>query len=353
MDKIAMTDTGIYLIKNKVNGKVYVGSAAQSFSRRWSKHKTDLGKEMHHSTHLQSACDKYGIENFEFEMVEKVEDLNIILEREQFYIDSYESYKREKGYNMNPKAGSSLGVKRSEETKEKVRKARAKQLIIHSEETKRKIGLAHKGKTVTEETKKKLSDSLKGRTTGPCSEEKKRKISETLMGIKHTAERKQNVAEGTKKAMQNSELRKHLSEMKKRPGEKERIRGLCGRKIIKLEEDGSITEFISISEAVEIEKVSDVTIRNRCKAQKIFKGMIWFYKDEYEKLEKENLFEKIKNKNKPKRMLHQINKQGEVVGKYETISEAGRNSWVSLSSVKRSLERKDFYCGYKFVWVDN
>jgi len=43
--------------------------------------------------------------------------------------------------------------KRTEETKSKIKSARSKQVIMHSEETKKKISDSHKGKIVTEEAK--------------------------------------------------------------------------------------------------------------------------------------------------------------------------------------------------------
>jgi len=49
----------------------------------------------------------------------------------------------------------------------------------HSEETKRKIGLAHKGKINSKEARRKMSESLKGKKH---SEETKRKIGESIRG---------------------------------------------------------------------------------------------------------------------------------------------------------------------------
>ena len=48
-----------------------------------------------------------------------------------------------------------------------------------SEEKKKKISEAQKGRKLTEEHKKKLSLAKKGKTHAPCSEETKRKISAT------------------------------------------------------------------------------------------------------------------------------------------------------------------------------
>lgn len=105
---------GIYQIKNLVNGKIYIGSSVK-IKDRWSQHISQLSKNKHHSKHLQSSWNKYGQSNFEFSIIEIINDLNIILEREQFYLDFYQSYDSKYGYNNSTKAGSCLGVKHNEE----------------------------------------------------------------------------------------------------------------------------------------------------------------------------------------------------------------------------------------------
>lgn len=111
--------SGIYMIKNIITNKVYIGSAID-FERRFYLHKLNLNKNQHHSRHLQSSWNKYGFSNFEFIILEETnKDKNILLKIEQIYIDKYQSANINFGYNINPKAGSSLGVKRSDEFRKK------------------------------------------------------------------------------------------------------------------------------------------------------------------------------------------------------------------------------------------
>lgn len=109
-----MYNTGIYKITNILNKDRYIGSASgkNGFYGRWSTHKSQLNKGNHHSLHLQNAWNKYGAENFVFEIVEIVSDLNEILKREQYYIDNLKP-----SYNICKTAGNTLGFKHSEETK--------------------------------------------------------------------------------------------------------------------------------------------------------------------------------------------------------------------------------------------
>lgn len=106
--------SGIYIIKNNLNGDLYVGSA-ENLNRRWYKHIWRLKRNEHHSIILQRAFNKYGINSFIFEVLEFTE-INCLIEREQIWIE-----KLKPQYNVCPTAGSSKGFKHSEETKEKLR----------------------------------------------------------------------------------------------------------------------------------------------------------------------------------------------------------------------------------------
>lgn len=93
--------SGVYKITNLLNGKVYVGSTKR-FLSRWYTHFSKLRTNNHRSyIHLQNSVNKYGIENFEFEILE-VCSSDVYLEREAFWIKELDSCNREKGYNTNP-----------------------------------------------------------------------------------------------------------------------------------------------------------------------------------------------------------------------------------------------------------
>ena len=105
--------SGIYAIKNRLSGKVYVGSA-MNISKRWSRHKKDLVEKKHLNTHLQAAVNKYGLASFAFIVLELTTDLIV---REQYWIDVFDSYKR--GYNLCPIARSSRGRRWSNKERER------------------------------------------------------------------------------------------------------------------------------------------------------------------------------------------------------------------------------------------
>lgn len=84
---------GIYEIRNKVNGKRYIGSTSREFKERWKEHRYELRSGRHHSPHLQHSWDFHGEINFEFTILEEINNWTYeeqILEREQWYFDTYE-----------------------------------------------------------------------------------------------------------------------------------------------------------------------------------------------------------------------------------------------------------------------
>lgn len=105
--------TGVYGIKNRVNGKWYVGSAVDIASR-WSVHRFSLRWGNHYNGHLQKSWMKYGEAEFEFNVLELCE-VEQLLVREQHWMDQLGAVTQ--GYNLQPKARSALGFKHSQETK--------------------------------------------------------------------------------------------------------------------------------------------------------------------------------------------------------------------------------------------
>lgn len=91
------TKSGVYQIRNKITGKVYVGSSATLGLRR-NQHFSDLRHNRHPNKHLQRSFNKRGESNYVFEVLELCpEDMRI--EREQYWIDALDATK--KGYNLS------------------------------------------------------------------------------------------------------------------------------------------------------------------------------------------------------------------------------------------------------------
>jgi hypothetical protein len=89
--------TGIYKITNLVTNKVYIGSAI-NIDSRIKAHISKLKGNLHINKHLQSSYNKYGENNFKFELIREVSN-NILRRAEQFYINKYQSINPKYGYN--------------------------------------------------------------------------------------------------------------------------------------------------------------------------------------------------------------------------------------------------------------
>lgn len=167
--------SGVYKIKNKINGKVYIGSSV-NLTKRKRDHFWCLKRGEHCNDHLQKAYIKYGHNNFEFEIIEEC-PVDVCLIREQYYIDLYKSTETEIGYNICPNSASVLGRRHSEATIEKIRKSNTGKKL--SKERRAYLAKINTGKVASFETKEKMRQSQRMRTH---PESVKRKMSNSHKG---------------------------------------------------------------------------------------------------------------------------------------------------------------------------
>ena len=83
-------DIGIYKIVNKINGDFYVGSS-KNINKRWGQHLMKLKNNKHQNMILQRAWEKYGEDNFNFEIVENC-SVETLLEIENVYLTQNPKY---------------------------------------------------------------------------------------------------------------------------------------------------------------------------------------------------------------------------------------------------------------------
>lgn len=115
---------GIYRFANLVNGKIYVGQAVNIYHRYYA-HRQGRG-----TARFARAVRKYGIDSFVLDVLERVSDLSTLNSREQWWIDQLNACNKSVGYNIAPFASTTRGVPCTDETK-------------------RKISAAHKGKALS------------------------------------------------------------------------------------------------------------------------------------------------------------------------------------------------------------
>ena len=83
----------IYKITNLVNNKAYIGQTKQPVETRWDAHIYSAFRENDDNRYyLHKAINKYGIENFTFEIIEEVPNTKLD-EREIYWIAKYHTYR--------------------------------------------------------------------------------------------------------------------------------------------------------------------------------------------------------------------------------------------------------------------
>lgn len=126
----------IYKAVNNINGDSYIGQTIGSFQVRKNTHKYEAEND-YYDIHFHRAIRKYGFDNFEWKIIEEVDD-NKLNEKEVYYIKMFDTFKN--GYNST--IGGDSGY-------------------ILSDEARNKISNIHMGKVNSDETKRKISESVR------------------------------------------------------------------------------------------------------------------------------------------------------------------------------------------------
>lgn len=175
----------VYKAVNKLDGKIYIGQTVKNINERFKGH-------LRGKTYFDKSLQKYGLNNFDISIIDSASCIEELNKKEEYWIKKCNSV-IPNGYNILYGGKNSTGHHRSEETKQKLRLANIGKKM--SEEAKRKISetskklwsnpewrkkllVLRKGKTIiTEETKRKISIANKGKRKGfKMPEEQKEKI---------------------------------------------------------------------------------------------------------------------------------------------------------------------------------
>jgi group I intron endonuclease len=222
----------IYKILNIITNDFYIGST-NNHIKRFAEHKRQLLKNIHHNIILQNSYNKYGINSFQYEIIEFVENQNDLLNREQYYLDLLKP-------TFNIAISSSAPM----------------------------LGKKHKPETI-----KKLLEDLKNRPTGKehplhgikWSEDRKKiwSVRRKELKMKHSTETKQKMSETGKRLNRYSSLKPAIEKLKKKI----------------LDSNGNI--FNSLTEAASFHDISIPTVCDilKCRHQQTRKKVKFFYYD--------------------------------------------------------------------------
>lgn len=287
--------------RNIINEKRYIGITGRSVEQRWCN-----GNGYYGNTHFYSAIKKYGWDNFEHIILfsHLSEEEACALERK--YIEQYKTADPDYGYNI---ALGGNGVGRC------------------SEETKRKISESHKGMTYSDETKRKISESRIGeknwRYGKSLSDETKKKISEANRGKKLSEE-------ACKKIGFAHSIKTH-----------------------QYDKDGIyIQSFNSAHEAERCLSIDADCIQHCCTGKhKTSGGYIWRYDDcnhkEFVNLSNEEVL--------TTRRFHSVNQydtDDNLINTYESVNDAERKTGYGRHYIMDACKgKRETYKGYKWKFA--
>lgn len=200
---------GVYSITNITNGHMYIGSTVD-IRGRWNRHKSDLCSNKHHNQYLQRAWNKYGEDDFVFQLIEQVPLADNLTKVEQSYLDALEPE-----YNIaNDAEHPMLGKEMPKEARQKISQSLQGRKPWNTgksldEETKKKMSEAHQGKEFGEEFSQKVSEALEGRE---FTEEHCKNISEALQGREFDEEWLNKLSESHKGFNHTEETKEKLSQ---------------------------------------------------------------------------------------------------------------------------------------------
>lgn len=340
MQKDLMTITGIYKIQNTINDKIYVGQS-RDIRNRWKRHVKDLNCGCHENNHLQAAWNKYGQSVFRFDLIEEcsVAELD---EKEQYWIAQCRAL--ENGYNFDRGGKGCSGYK-------------------HTEDEIYKMRMAHNPIPVLEFD---LSFNLIARFEGGLHQAAKL-YKYTSSCIKRCCEHLGKPSYKDRYWIFESEYshpdfswEKYLAgEAVWKPPEKEiAIRKICqytlDRKLVKtwdsyhdIEAAGYIRHKVSM-------------ICNQTRGAKIHGGYLWAFEGySFE----DGYFDNLKGstchadeihtaksivKNRRKKPVIQKNSNGEIIGFFDSITEAARSISGNIQNLSTALNKRRKYYGY--IW---
>lgn len=249
------------------NGKRYVGQTCQEPVKRWAN-----GYGYKNQPHFKRAINKYGWNNLKHVILCSVSCKEYADFLEQWFIEKYDTFNPEHGYNHTKGGGGCYGLHPSEETIEKLRQVNA-------------------SREWTIEQRKQISNSLKdgyasGRIAKPSMSEAARKkmsadrIGEgnPMYGKHHTLEACEKIKAAHAGSKRSEETRKRIS-ASRYASDKIRRRAVNQYTL----EGELITRYRSIKEASDATGIVSQQIRACCiHLNWTAKGTIWRYQDQPE-----------------------------------------------------------------------
>jgi len=237
----------IYMIKNTINNKIYIGQTTRNLSKRIWEYKSAYNRNIFYNQYLLNSFNKYGWDNFEFSIVDAAINLDELNKKEIKYIQEYKSNQKEFGYNIEQGGNNAIPTT---ETLEKMSRSH--------------LGIVQNQNWVNKRIAKAGTNEAKKYGKQKTDEEK------ALLSInspKHWLGK--NRDEETKLKISKTKLKNGLSIKQKE--------AIC-KKVFKINLiTNKIITYDSTSQASKVEGVNQSTISRWCSKTKIINNIQWKY----------------------------------------------------------------------------
>lgn len=232
----------IYLIRNAINNKKYVGQTVRALNDRISDYKRGYGNE-----YLNNAFNKYGWENFEFSIIDTAQTIDELNTKEIRYITEYNTTNKEFGYNIEEGGRNAIP---DIETIEKMSKSH--------------IGI-------------KQTDSWISKRIAKAGTSEAKKYGRIKINKEHDNQHNNSLKYWLGKN-RDEKTKIKISETKLKNGMSVKQKEMLCKKVYKLNiNTNDIREFESTNDAAKHENVNQSTISRWCCSKKIVNGYLWKY----------------------------------------------------------------------------
>ena len=333
----------VYMHVNKHNNKVYVGITNQNPERRWRRGNGYLTKRKngkYHQPLMAHAVLKYSDWDNDWEHIIVSEQLTLkeATKIEILLIELHNSQNSKYGYNIS--SGGEFGG-----------------YGVHhpcSEEQKKKISEANKGRVFSEDTKRRMSENhadVSGDKNPNYGNHKLAGEHHPNYGKPLPEYRRRQISERSKEMWKDAQFRENFTNKLKELYADPRNHPMYGRgrRIVQLDLYGNfIKEYKTITEAARLTNILEANIGQCCRREnKSAGGFQWVYKDEWNPDIKQSFVDDKERK------VVQLTIDNKLIAEYNTITEARKQTGANKHISDCCRGRRNVCGGFRWMYKED
>ena len=314
------------------NGKRYIGKTCQKPERRWMN-----GKGYLNNAYFTRAIEKYGWDNIKHDVLCTVSSREYANYLEQWFIEKYDSFNSEHGFNLTKGGDGGLGHRVSQETRALLSKRALERGL-----TPERLEKMHEGRR------------KRGYKRRPMTDEEKQAISERMRGPNHPFYGKKMPKEWVEKRAAKQRGRKASKETRERQSiglrnsEKVKAKQVP---VLQLDGDGNVvSRYDSVTHAAEAMGVTKTAIDLCCKGKcNTIGGYCWAFEDTTLREAAQATAEKRLSKKPIPKPVLQLDLNGNIVGRFESGMAASRHLGFAHTHIYACCNGKKT-AAYGYMW---